>query len=60
LGSIDCGQQQLKQFRKKMSKLKQISKVALLVMVLKTLQIPVHFLVESGFVNHSSLTVSKP
>jgi hypothetical protein len=40
--------------------LKQISKVALLVMVLKTLQIPVHFLVESGFVNHSSLTVSKP
>jgi hypothetical protein len=60
LGSIDCGQQQLKQFRKKMSKLKQISKVALLVMVLKTLQIPVHFLVESGFVNHSSLAVSKP
>jgi hypothetical protein len=60
LGSIDCGQQQLKQFRKKMSKLKQISKVALLVMVLKTLQIAVHFLVESGFVNHSSLTVSKP
>jgi hypothetical protein len=50
----------LKQFRKKLSKLKQISKVALLVMVLKTLQIAVHFLVESGFVNHSSLAVSKP
>jgi hypothetical protein len=42
-----------------MSKLKQISEVALL-LVVKKLLVLVHFLDESGFVNQNSLTVSRP